>query len=395
MSLLPGLTYSAPGVPLYGSGGGGGGGANPQVSTLTFAPNGVVNMTTSLVFNSQNTGSFTDFTMDSGISANAIVTGFSPGGLANVQALSPPSGGNGVGINVASTDAGGAVIAAANGNGNPSTLSIIADRVIMPYDLAVSSINGATPGGGGSVPADLNLSTLTVAGATILRGGLNMSNTSISLASDGHSGLYWNAGDNNTYITGTSTAQVVIGTEAAPGQLQIGDTSINVATALYATSQAVNFSTLNVSTINGAAYPPPPAGGLTKTVVPTLASVNLLGNGSYTPVTGTFTTLANHMYSMIGFVYAVPSPNISSNASLQWTLGNIDRAYNGAVPLWGYSAAGGSAFGNQIAINLTWVASGAVTQAIYGQMVDGLGTAVSTFTNSSADLLLIDYGVVS
>ena len=37
MSLLPGLTFSAPGVTLYGGGGGGGGGQNLVVSTITMA----------------------------------------------------------------------------------------------------------------------------------------------------------------------------------------------------------------------------------------------------------------------------------------------------------------------------------------------------------------------
>jgi hypothetical protein len=59
--------------------------------------------------------------------------------------------------------------------------------------------------------------------------------------------LYFSAGDSNTYLTGLSTHAVAIGTQFAPVQLQVSDTSINMPTAVY--MNQANTSTLNVSSI--------------------------------------------------------------------------------------------------------------------------------------------------
>jgi hypothetical protein len=61
MSLLPGLTQSAPGVPIFApaSGGGGGGGANLNISTMAVNPNGEILFPNSGTQNGQIIG-FTD-----------------------------------------------------------------------------------------------------------------------------------------------------------------------------------------------------------------------------------------------------------------------------------------------------------------------------------------------
>jgi hypothetical protein len=196
----------------------------------------------------------------------------------------------------------------------------------------------------------------------------------------------------------SGTEQIRIGGLGAPGDITIntvGGGLIKLNGPVQATSAPASISSLTVSSINGAA----PGGGgsaITRTTVGTIATGNILGDGSAVIVTNNFTTLAGHLYSLSGWIFATASPNISSNASLALQIGNIDRAYQSAIPLWGYSAAGGLSFGNNIPVNMMWRAdSGAVNNIVNAQMVDAQGTAVSTFINASNALLLVDYGAVA
>lgn len=91
----------------------------------------------------------------------------------------------------------------------------------------VSSINGEAPGGGGAFNPNPQFSTVT------MNGGLDMANNTIKMSLDGQGSMYYSSGDNNLYIQGPSTHVVAIGTSCNPAQVQVGDTSINMPTAVY------------------------------------------------------------------------------------------------------------------------------------------------------------------
>lgn len=112
--------------------------------------------------------------------------------------------------------------------------------------------------GGGSNTPNPTFSTI------MMNGSLEMLNNTIELDSNGQSILYYNAGDNNTYLTGASTHTVVIGTQANPIGIEINDTNIRLAldtTIAGPTGLRVNngiiASTLSVSSINGVEFPQP------------------------------------------------------------------------------------------------------------------------------------------
>jgi hypothetical protein len=273
-----------------------------------------------------------------------------------------------------------------------SDSGVYASPFLSTANLQCSSINGAAPGGGGSVPANLGVSTLTISDQPTAGGGT----------------LVIEASDSDLYSFSVSTlAGFALGTIGGRNQLyadtaEMDDLMVSSITAVAgANVQVVKpmavSSIIGVSTINGVAYPPPAPTGITRTTISTLGGgTTILGDGSTVIVTNNFTTLAGHLYTLSGWLYAAASANISSNSSLALQIGNIDRAYQSAIPLWGYSPAGATAFGNNIPVSFTWRAdSGAVNNVINAQMVDALGTAVSTVINSPNGLLLVDYGAVA
>jgi hypothetical protein len=287
MSLLPGLTQSAPGVPIFASasgGGGGGGGPNLVVSTLTAAdsiscngdisvngmsavafPTGVVGSEATLSINNitgyvnpiAGEGSLllsTEYQTNAGIV-------YGPLGVGSLEVIGITSGGVVPGVRVTSDAAGSLVLQA------PSSIQC----------QAVSSINFSTPSlllngspvGGGALNPNPQFSTLTCAGQALLAGGINMSNTLLQLSQGSNNAgvLYYNSGDSNIYLTAPSTGVVAIGTQSNATALQVGNNFVSIPNV------GASISSLTVSSLNGAA----PGGSVPNL---TLSTLNLNGGAN-------------------------------------------------------------------------------------------------------------------
>lgn len=164
MSLLPGLTQSAPGVPIFspasGGGGGGGGGPNPSFSTININPAGAIIMNTDAGFDTPNLQF--NVSADGTLSENFLFRNVGTGNIGNdgkflaLMYFTPAVNLGGVlgvgGLNFSSQfegEAGAGVIGL--GTGGTSI-----------YLEGVSTINGAAPGGGGSVGPNPIFSTITL-----------------------------------------------------------------------------------------------------------------------------------------------------------------------------------------------------------------------------------------
>jgi hypothetical protein len=132
-------------------------GPNPQVSTITFPYNGIINVSSIFTFNDVGNLQQNDIIFSTDTAATSIVSGFAPPGKATIITLNNPVG-LGVSLNVATTDQGGAVLAAVDPvTGNPSTFTIFADNTFFPNNVScpsifVSSIN--------NYPADKLISSI-------------------------------------------------------------------------------------------------------------------------------------------------------------------------------------------------------------------------------------------
>lgn len=138
----------------------------------------------------------------------------------------------------------------ASGLVSSNVSTVIYGHTLVPWDMTVSSltVSSLTAPGTGSDP-NPSFSTVTMNGA------VTMGNNTIKLDLNNQAQIYYNAGDSNVYLQAPSTHVIAIGTALAPVNLQIGDTSINMPTAVYIDVESV--SSLYVSTFNGAsAYNP-------------------------------------------------------------------------------------------------------------------------------------------
>lgn len=159
-TLGPNQTNISPGVPFFApaGSGGGGGSANQSFSTISFP---VSNQTTEGVVNYAGNLSFNDST-----TAVKNTIGFHngnnyPGMPADVTAiqLAAPVGNQAVTV-IGAADDGSSYISATNTGSTPAPL-VLSGSGVSISSLTVSSINGAAPGGGGTVGTDLSLSTIS------------------------------------------------------------------------------------------------------------------------------------------------------------------------------------------------------------------------------------------
>ena len=156
------------------SGGGGGGsvGPNPVISTLTFPGGdqvtaGVIKMSSILTINDNATPVVQDFIFNT----NFVSTGAADWNLIssftstpNVFQVNGQAGNAASGqlISFAGSDGNNGLLATDSASGL-SKLYLVGSSVVVPNDLTVSSINGAAPGGGGSVGPNPSVSSLTLA----------------------------------------------------------------------------------------------------------------------------------------------------------------------------------------------------------------------------------------
>jgi len=208
MSLLPGLTYSAPGVPLYGGGGGGGGGGSfstINVSTIDIQANGDVNYIGSINFN-QGSGGGASF-----LSTVSVLDGTTP---ATELLLAAP---NNLGEFLIGIGNDNKAFISSSGTGltwNGGNVSGLAN--VTTSTIAVSTINGSAyppvspvstlglsaanfPGGNGVVPINSVPFALTDSFAVDVANNYRVSYTGSFSNVDGSGPTFTSA-----FISGTS-----------------------------------------------------------------------------------------------------------------------------------------------------------------------------------------------
>jgi hypothetical protein len=172
----------------------------------------------------------------------------------------------GVFLNLGATLGAGTFIASARSDtGAPSTLSLIADGVNIS-SLNVSSINGATPGGGGALSPDITVSTLTFPRSNqVSRGVINISSLlTVQDTSTPSTAQFFFAANNteNIFSGGFHNSFLMYSpadvTRVALSASQDGNgylsafNNLGSTSALYISCAVVNVpGNLNVSSING------------------------------------------------------------------------------------------------------------------------------------------------
>jgi len=349
--------------------GGGGGAVGPilnNISTINMNPgSAAIDITSAgpsiLSITNSNTPSQNDIRFFTNESANAFVNSFQPGGQANLIQVSAPGGGTYTTLNFGATDAGAGLLAVSvPSNGNPSTLTIATDNLVLTQPAAAGATLNITA-------SDTKLYDISVPSVARMSIGL--------------------VGGRN---------QVYMDTAEADDLMVSSITAVAGANVQVLKPMAVS-SIVGVSTINGAAYPPAAPIGITRTTLATNNGAAIVadaggGGGAGVVISPDFTPTAGHLYQLVGNIFAIPSPNASSNAALRFYIGNNDQAAMNAFPVSGYAV---GPYGNNPYVNITWRSGASAPDRLYGEMYDPAGSAVSTFLNSSATLNLIDYGPVA
>lgn len=198
--LLPGepyllgmVTSAGPTQPFFApasGGGGGGGGPNPSVSSLSFAQGGQINMSTFLSIQDQTNGRSFDYAV--GLSLSTVVP-VAAQPCCYFDIASP----NGTGsVALATANDGTSWLTTYYQGQGASTLNVVADNVYMS-SLTVSSINGASPGGGGSAFTSSFLLTIP--------GGTSSLVMALPAGQYAYMGTALYTGSNN-FISGTASA---------------------------------------------------------------------------------------------------------------------------------------------------------------------------------------------
>jgi len=148
-------------LSVVGSGGGGAYPANPSFSTISFPSTdflttGVIKYSGGLFFNDLGTPVLNDFILGTNNAGGAFPVS------TNLFSINSPAGNSASLVLGAGDNANAYIIASLAGDVTPgAALNLVATGVNIS-SLNVSSINGAIPGTGSTVPANLNLSTLNV-----------------------------------------------------------------------------------------------------------------------------------------------------------------------------------------------------------------------------------------
>lgn len=414
MSLLPGLTQSAPGVPIFApasGGGGGGGGPNIAVSTITFN-NGAGLIDADYECNDTSTPEGISVQLGNN-SATLFAGQIALQGLTNAVA------------GVYATLRGGV-------QGDPyGQTTIVADcrnffieDAGKPTNLYVSSIlcstiNGAAPGGGGSYPPNPAFSSISFGdGNTNFNfQGAPPSGTSIVFTNGGMSApapIAFNMGCNissivpswplsNSYPgdfiitqdTANLAGNLVMGSIAAVGNVIASISPTGVPIDLPIVANNVNMSSLVVSSINGVV----PGGG---SVPADLAVSSLTVSKQPTALSSIFQIQAAdpNLYTLqvadsnsalvagmsVGLVGGRNQVYINSNAQIQNQLwvSSIQRCSEAFVSSFNVSSINGAVYPpatSAPAQKLTWLNSGSNTLPS-----GGIPGSPVTLTSASASL---------
>lgn len=321
-------------------GGGGTSTPDPVFSSITLSTTGAISAPGSMainvggvlgevVINNLATGGITDIVLGTNAPANSVYGGWNTGS-ANLVNINSPSGLSGMGIGV--SDENGAVISMSVNNPGPvstftfnsqGNLNFLAPLTSIS-SLNVSSINGAAPGGGGGGPPPAVVSTIS-------------SFVNVSTINYGSPGVINVAGGMQVAdFLGAGTISTVRVDSIVPG----GAVAIPLA-ALSTVVGDVNMSTLTVSSINGASYPPP-AGGMMFSSIGIPGGPGSAFNADPNVVTNVLTIpiIPNHVYS-----FDVNARVIANNAP---TVTDTDNYYLEILANGGSTVALDTAWGVQI-----------------------------------------------
>jgi len=410
MSLLATATQSAPGVSLYApaSGGGGGGGDLQNLSTIEFsAIPGQIIATAELDIDFINSGIVPDFSFQSPPSYQPRF----PSGFASTNAsIFTQNAPEGFGTYRVAVGKDEAVYIDASGANGLMGIYINAGAVITQAatisSITCSTINGAAPGGGGSVPADLAVSTLQLNDQPVANGArLRMRGADPNLYavdvvdSNGTFVAGYNlgtSGGRNQFYTGVGEVDqcFVSSINGVGGPIQVLN-AMNIANVLTATTANVTMSTLTVSTINGIVPGQAANGGaIGVQSIPDTGPIPCVcdapgGSGLPTLLTAALgiSTVLGHTYTYTAEASIQGGPNQTADSAFQLQLGNNSRFYGDVKPV-------STIVGPNTLVSLNWrfIGSGG-GNAIYAYNWDPLSNAASTIIQLSKQSLT-DYGII-
>ncbi len=195
--------------------------------------------------------------------------------------------------------------------------------------LSVSSINGATPGTG-SIPTNLNVSTLGVADSLSVGGGLALGKGIVDI------GNLPTSQDITMEILGYNS-----GTAALFGMSITSDTNTNTMTisSVGATPILLN----NISTINGVAYPPPGGSAVSTFDTASISSLSVssingaapgTGGGASIAEGGAFVLCSSNGVIVMGHIPGATLPDIQIGDSMNTVGISLQNAQGDSLALF-------------------------------------------------------------
>lgn len=251
LNISPGASISSLTVSsINGAAPGGGGSVGPVLTNISTIQMNPSNATITLdntgpgvlsILNNQ-TGAVNDIRLFTNQPANSFVTNFQPGGAANlIQTLAPGAAGSALNFGV--SDAGGAVLAAADDvNGNPSTLTVASDNLKLLQPIADGSELRL-------VASDTDLYDIACVSSSVYRASLSLGRIG------GRDQVYMDTAEVPNFYTSTitgstgvialnpsGTEQIRIGGVGAPGDISVNTTGGGsiILNGLVSTTTTVN-----------------------------------------------------------------------------------------------------------------------------------------------------------
>ena len=403
-------SYYAP----AGGGGGGGSNPNPVVSTITFSQGSSGSELTDGMIFMNNTLNLLDLNSPTPQNNNfQFVTNVLTASVAPIveQYQSTFNGTSLWGPNASLTDTGNlalsadglgrSLILATNATGNLSSLAILADTIVVPTGMNISSLTVSSINGGNLAVSAISTSIATFPNSAAFPGtGIVMdTNLTINDINNANASDYmFISNQPEPTLANFSTNAFFINAPAGVGgvlSLKSCNNSTSMIMAADSTSAlrplevvcaSMNVSSINVSSINGAA---PGGGGGSYPVVSTL---KVGGGGAQTLYTGVSTNSAalisdnfdlqiGHYYNLKWDYAAIPTATAGLNDFSIFNISNVPLAHH-AAPL-AYSSLTQGVLG--------FFATGNVTAAL--QVETNTTTECAINLNSAIDnIVLTDFG---
>jgi hypothetical protein len=384
MSLLPNQSQVSPGesfwAPASGGGGGGGGiGPNPVVSSITVA-DGLITCSTVNGFVFVNT---TTPVQDDAYIGEATIPLVAGAGAANVIQINSASGSANTLFLAAGDDNAAYINSGSAGSASGNQALLLQASAVYMSSLNVSSINGAAPGGGGgSIPGDLTVSSLTLAGdptaigaelsQRAVDGNLYSIGCVSSSVSRGEILLGNVGGRDQAYMSVGEIDQCFVSSLKGVSDPIVVGSGLTITGATNMGLSPVNISSLTVSSINSAAYPPPTGTTVVNSIVPfatgsgdgNLWTLTVPQNTGGLPIalTSTLTTNPSHTY-----LVSYSLVNGSNNDLTSITRLKVYTAGPTAIPIRAYPGDAADFTSGGMATGVSMLVSGASALRLQGE----------------------------